>query len=71
MTAEGLKIKDADIYSVLLWSNLTQVEQNLKSGQVSSLSIHTSEGFIDLTNYEQLDKLALELKSFIEAELWK
>ncbi|MCE0496218.1 hypothetical protein [Vibrio salinus] len=71
VTNEGLKIKNPDTYSILPWENVTQVKQKLKSGQVSKLSLRTSESSIDLTNYEQLDKLVLELKQFIKPEVWK
>lgn len=71
ISTEGLKIIDPDSYCVLPWNNVTHVKQRLKSGHVSRLSIYTANGCIDLTNYEQLDKLALGLKSFIDPSLWK
>lgn len=70
VTTEGLKIKDADSYTVLPWGNVIQRETKFEIWS-SVKAFYTSEGFIDLTCYEQLDKLALEIKSFIEAELWK
>ena len=71
ITNDGLKSKELDRYNVLPWENITQVKQKLKSGKLSKLSLKTSTGTVDLTNYENLDSLALELKRYIKSDLWQ
>lgn len=71
VTKEGLTSTGLDTYTVLPWDKVTQVKQKFKSGKLSKIVLKTPEGTIDLTIYDDLDKLAMELKQFIKQNLWK
>lgn len=71
VAAAGLKSYELDTVSVLPWSKVTSVKVKNKNGEVTKLTLKTSHGTIDLTQYENLPQLCNELKQFISPGLWR
>jgi hypothetical protein len=72
ITQEGLKSVEFDTLTTLPWDKITAVHCKIKHGKVSKMVLKTaSSGSLDLSHYGNLDKLAIELKGFIDSVRWK
>lgn len=71
-SSEGLKSHRRGAVTLISWDIVTSVKLNSKKNNIHTLLLTTKElGKIDLSIYEKLDVLNLELKVYLDNSLWK